>query len=542
MNMTSRDSKKYGDSSTGCSTLSTWGTNRRITRIAPIVASIFVVFLLQTGCTKSQDTRVTIGSKSFTESIILGEIATQLVRDTGIPAQHRADFGGTRILFTALQDGQLDIYPEYTGTLIRELLHEENVTDLKSIRAALAKLGIKAAAPLGFNNTYALAMRRADADRLNIKTVTDLKDHPDLSFGFSNEFLDRGDGWPSLKQAYDLPHQSVRGMQHAVAYAGLAGGGIDVIDAYTTDPEILFHDLRSLEDDRAHFPRYDALWLYRADLADRHPKAVAAILRVCGQIDDQRMSELNAAARPEDITKRISEAQVAANYLADEYGIKADIDEATIASRITRTTIDHLKLVIPSLLAAIVIAIPLGVVAAKYAKLGQGILAATGILQTIPSLALLVLLIPPLSALGWEIGFPQAVVALCLYSLLPIVRNTVAGFRGIPVALRESAEALGLTPAAKLGRVELPLALPTILAGIKTAAILNIGFATLGALIGAGGYGQPILTGIRLADNARILEGAVPAAALALLAQGVFEIVERWVVPRGLRLQPGKQD
>jgi osmoprotectant transport system permease protein len=129
-----------------------------------------------------------------------------------------------------------------------------------------------------------------------------------------------------------------------------------------------------------------------------------------------------------------------------------------------------------------------------------------------------------------------SIVALFLYSLLPIVRSTHAGLVGIAPELRDSAKALGLSAAARLGLVELPLASPSILAGIKTSAIINVGTATLGALIGAGGYGQPILTGIRLDDMRLILEGAVPAALMALAAQAVFELAERFLIPAGLRL------
>ncbi len=148
-----------------------------------------------------------------------------------------------------------------------------------------------------------------------------------------------------------------------------------------------------------------------------------------------------------------------------------------------------------------------------------------------PSLALLVFMIPLLG-----IGEAPAIVALFVYSLLPIVRNTHAGLRGIPASLREVATALGLGPGASLRAVELPLASPAILAGIKTSAVINVGTATLGALIGAGGYGQPILTGIRLDDLRLILEGAIPAALLALGVERIFDLVEKIVVPRGLRL------
>jgi osmoprotectant transport system permease protein len=163
---------------------------------------------------------------------------------------------------------------------------------------------------------------------------------------------------------------------------------------------------------------------------------------------------------------------------------------------------------------------------------GQPVLAGAGLIQTIPSLALLVFMIPLLG-----LGAPSAIAALFLYSLLPIIRNTYAGLLGIPLNIRESAEALGLAPMARLRLIELPLASRTILAGIKTAAVINVGTATLGGLIGAGGFGQLIFSGIRKDDNALTLEGAIPAALLALAVLGLFELAERFFVPRGLTLR-----
>ncbi len=193
---------------------------------------------------------------------------------------------------------------------------------------------------------------------------------------------------------------------------------------------------------------------------------------------------------------------------------------------------EHVALVSISLAAAILVAIPLGIVAARRPRLGAVILTMVGVIQTIPSLALLVFMIPWLG-----IGAKPALVALFLYSLLPIVRNTATGLRDIPNSLRESAEALGLPPRARLVKIELPMASRAILAGIKTAAVINVGTATIGALIGAGGFGQPILTGIRRDDLRMILfEGAIPAALLALAVQGAFDLAERFLVPRGLRL------
>jgi osmoprotectant transport system permease protein len=230
---------------------------------------------------------------------------------------------------------------------------------------------------------------------------------------------------------------------------------------------------------------------------------------------------------------RRTEADVAAQFVATNFGIANSKRNEGMAARLLRRTAEHLKLTFLSLAAAILIALPLGIAAARRPTLGQMILALVSIVQTIPSLALLVFLIPILG-----IGAPPAIAALFLYSLLPIVRNTASGLANIPLSIHNSAVALGLTPMRRLKLVEIPMASPAILAGMKTAAVINVGTATLGALIGAGGYGQPILTGIRLDNFNLILEGAVPAALLALIVQWLFELAEHYLVPHGLRLKP----
>ena len=473
---------------------------------------------------------VTIGSKVFTEGVILGEVATQLTMDAGARATHRRQLGGTRILFNALESGELDVYPEYSGTLAQEILASLGVKTEAETRAALAARGIVMSRPLGFSNTYAVGMREAVAARLGIQTISDLRRHPELALGFSNEFMDREDGWPHLRNLYHLPHRDVRGLDHDLAYRALELGAIQATDLYSTDAEIRAYSLRVLRDDLACFPNYDAVWLYRADLPKRAPAVVESLARVEGRISLAAMTAMNARAKLD----KVPEDQVAADFLAGTLGITAEIKSEGMIHRLARHTEEHLGLVAISLLAAIVVAIPLGILAAHGPKLGHIILSVTGIIQTIPSLALLVFMIPLLG-----IGTPPAIVALFLYSLLPIVRNTATGLRDIPSSLRESAEALGLSPWAILRLVELPLASRAILAGIKTAAVIDVGTATLGALIGAGGFGQPILTGIRRADMRQILlEGALPAAALALLVQAAFELAERFLVPKGLRLGP----
>ena len=471
---------------------------------------------------------VRVGSKAFTESVTLGELATGLIRDAGVPAEQRRAIGGTRLVWNALLAGEIDMYGEYTGTIAQEILARHNVRGDADIRQALADRGIGMSAPLGFNNTYAIGVPSELAKRLDLRTISDLRKHPRLRLGFSNEFMDRSDGWPALRSAYNLPQADVRGLDHDLAYRGLASGAIDATDLYSTDAEIRYYKLTVLEDDRHHFPRYDAVLLYRLDLKDRHPASVEAIHRLEGKIDEASMVDMNAAVK----LGRRSESAVAADFLHTALGVRMAVAREDAVGRIARLTGEHLYLVGVSMLAAIVLAVPLGIVAARHPLPGQAILGVTGIFQTIPSLALLVFMIPLLG-----IGALPAIVALFLYSLLPIVRNTYAGLHDIAPSVRESAAALGLPPGARLWLIELPIASRSILAGIKTSTVINIGTATLGALIGAGGYGQAILTGIRLDNTSLILQGAVPAAAMALAAQGLFELFDRALIPKGLRLK-----
>jgi osmoprotectant transport system permease protein len=481
--------------------------------------------VLATSAFASQPVRV--GSKAFTESVILGELATQLGNNAGIPTIHRAQLGGTRVLWEALVAGQIDIYPEYTGTIIQELI-PGTPSDMTTIDTALRQRGIGMTRPLGFNDTYALGIPQTLANQPNLRSISDLAEHPLLRFGFSNEFLSRKDGWPLLKTVYTLPQTNVTGLDHDLAYRAVASGSIDVIDLYSTDAEIAFYHLRTLDDDRHVFPAYQAVYLYRLDLRDRAPGVIKAITRLEGAIDASHMIEMNALSK----LKKVPEANVASQFLSAQFQINSTPHVQSMTAQLLLRTCEHLQLVGVSLTASIIVAIPLGVLAFLWPRVGQIILAVVAVIYTIPSLALLVFMIPLLG-----IGTLPAIIALFLYGLLPIVRNTYAGLSGIAPGLRESAIVLGLSPSARLLKIELPLAAPSILAGIKTAAVINVGTATIGALIGAGGYGQPILTGIRLADNRLILLGAIPAAVLALMVQGGFGLLERCVVPRGLRIK-----
>ena len=325
-------------------------------------------------------TRITVGSKAFTESVILAEVLRHLARHAGAEAVHQRQLGGTRVVWNALLSGDIDAYPEYTGTLLREILAGENLRTQAELQQALAARGVRMTDSLGFTNSYAIGVKQSLARQLDLRRISDLKSHPELVFGFGNEFMNRADGWPGLQQHYHLPQQSVRGLDHDLAYRGIDAGTLQVIDLYATDAEIEYYKLLALEDDLDYFPVYDAVIVYRADLEQRAPEVVAQFQRLAGAIDEVAMSRMNA-------------------------------------------------------------------------------------------------------------------------------------------------------------RVKLHAQPDSVVAGIKTSAVINVGTATLGALIGAGGYGQPILTGIRLDDISLILQGAVPAALLALLVQGLFETVERGLLPKSLRLQ-----
>ncbi len=534
--------------------------------VGVLFGALWPVFAAQAGAS------LQVGSKRFTESYVLGAIVTEALVVQGVSAVHRPGLGNTAVLEQALASGSIDVYPEYTGTIVRELLGREGHATLEQLNAWLAPRGLKAMAPLGFNNSYALALREADAKRLGIETLSDLgrAAASGLRLGLSHEFLGRADGWPALKLAYGLGFATPAGLDHGLAYAALEQEQVDVIDIYTTDAKIGRSPVRVLRDDRRFFPRYDAVLLMRAGLD-------ASLLEgLRGRIDAPRMIAMNAAVEldgrpytevardfvaglqradtaaavaPRDATAALasvaparpapastsaatgaaSSSAVAAGDPTLGLGVLGSKRAAPsfwqrlFAEDFMRLTRQHLLLVFGSLALAIAIGVPLGVLAWQRPRLGQGLLALVGVIQTVPSLALLAFLIVVVGG----IGFVPALLALLLYALLPIVRNTQTGLASVGAGLSQAARALGLTRWQRLVHVELPLAAPTVLAGVQTAATINVGTATLAAFIGAGGYGERIVSGLALNDTAVLLSGAVPAAMLALAVQGGFELLLR---------------
>ncbi len=458
---------------------------------------------------------VQVGSKRFTESYVLGEVLAQAAGGV-----HKPGLGNTAILYEALRNGAIDVYPEYSGTIAREILKLEQRADLAELNRRLAPLGLAASVPLGFSNGYALGMRADDAREKGVKTLSDLKRRPALRVAVSHEFLGRRDGWPGLREAYGLP-QSPSGLDHGLAYEALAAGRVDVIDLYTTDAKIARGGIAVLVDDRKFFPSYDAVLLHRADAPQRFPAAFRAWRGLEGRIGEEAMRRMNARAELD----KVAFAHVAEEFLSGTSASppSRSLWDAVFAPDFGRLLLEHAGRVAGSLAAAVLAGVPLGVVAAKVRWVAQPVLLAAGLVQTIPSLALLAVLIP----LTGQIGAWPALIALFLYALLPITRNTHTGIAQVPDGLRQAGTALGLTRGVLLAKIELPLAVPTILAGVKTSAIVNVGTATIAAFIGAGGFGERIAQGLALNDGTLLLAGALPAAGLALAVHALFEIAER---------------
>ncbi len=491
---------------------------------------VIVLALLFAWPTEALARPVVIGCKQDVEGQVLAEIMAQLLEDRGFAVERRFSLGGTLICFEALKRGSVDVYPEYSGTVAQAILQMSGPVSHARMRELLRqRYNLEMLDFFGFSDTYALAMSRKTAERLGLKNISDLSRQPDLRFGFSNEFLNRQDGWLGLAKVYGLSARPV-GMEHALTYSAIHEDKLDVTDAYSTDGDLKKFDLILLEDDRRFFPSYLAFPFVRGELDD-------AAKQVLDELADT-LSVEEVRALKQSVQEKKSLPDVAAQFLKSKgllTGHRPTTAPTAAAERtidwwfLLRCTLEHLQLTLFSLLAGMAVAIPLAVSVSRLRTVSRVVMYCAGVFQTIPSIALLAFMIPL-----FGIGREPAVAALFLYSLLPILRNTSAALFSIDPVLRKVSVGMGLTAWQRLRYIELPLAAPTILAGIKTAAIINIGTATLAAFIGAGGLGEPIVTGLALNDVGLILQGAVPAAILAIITELVFEQLERVLVPRHL--------
>ncbi|MDQ7054124.1 MAG: glycine betaine ABC transporter substrate-binding protein [candidate division KSB1 bacterium] len=489
--------------------------------------TILCIWLMAAPVEAQSPGTLVIGGKNFNEGSLLAEIMAQMLEAHGFDVERRFRLGGTMVCFSALKNGEIDAYPEYSGTIAQAILKLPRSVSFDSLNQLLVnEYRMQMLPGFGFNNTYALAMPRALAERLQIHNISDLRRHPELSLGFSLEFLNRHDGWIGLRRHYHLP-QRPQGLEHGLAYMALQRGEIDLTDAYSTDGDIPRYDLVLLQDDRGFFPTYLAVPLIRLDLP---AEARQALLRLANRLDENQMQRLNARI----VVEKQAPTAVASDFLRSENLITGDGPaQETFWSLLARRTWRHLLLSSIALFMAMTIAIPTGMVTFRFRRFARLLTYLAGLLQTIPSIALLAFMIPL-----FGIGVVPAIVALFLYSLLPILRNTLIALFSVDPLLKKVATGMGMSPWQRMRFIELPLASPTILAGIKTAAVINIGTATLAAFIGAGGLGEPIVTGLTLNDTGLILQGAIPAALLAIAVELIFEFTERFLIPAHLRQYP----
>jgi osmoprotectant transport system permease protein len=500
----------------------------------------------------ASDRPVIIASKPFGESYLLAEVFSQLLESRGINVERRPGLGATEIAFGALRSNAIDVYPEYTGTGLLAILHETPDSSMRTdprrayrrvAQRFMTEYGVQWLPPLGFQNGYAIAVRRETATKLNLRSLSDLgRASADLVAGFTSDFIGRSDGLAGLSGAYGMRFKSVRPLSPAVKYVALAESAVDVIDGYSTDGLLARYDLVTLVDDAAFFPPYEAAALVSPRLAAERSDVVAVLTLLSGRLDESSMRTWNRRIEVDgepiarvatDVLKSLgmsgAEAAVGATgapamrtgFFSYFWGRRAE----TLA-----LTVRHLQLVLFALLAAVAVAVPLGLVLERTRRGAEWVVGGLGVLQTIPSIALLAFMIPLLG-----VGFLPALVALWLYALYPIARNTYTGVRSADPEAVEACEAMGATATQRLLWVRLPLAAPIVIAGVRTAAVITVGAATLAAFIGAGGLGEPIVTGLALADPRLILSGALPAALLALVVDGILAAVERAVRPAHLR-------
>jgi osmoprotectant transport system permease protein len=515
---------------------------------AYLCAAVLLAALPHPAPVSAASGKVVVASKNFEESRLLAEMFARLIEArTGLAVERRFNLAGTQVCFEALRNGAVDVYPEYTGTGIVVLLGEspgsaaqvrERVRDAFRERWELEWLD-----PLGFENAYAIAVRGDLARDRGLATITDLAAvSADLSAGFGYEFIEREDGLPGLARTYGLAFDRVLGMQQALKYEAAGSGRIDALDVYTTDGRLLDYDLVVLEDDRDFFPPYEAAALAREETLREHPGMREALAELGGRLDVETMQRWNRRLQEDgEPVERVAADALAELGLVEPGEVKAVSSRGrswisylwAVRGEILRRTVEHLGLSGMGLLLGVALAMPLGLVLVGTPRLAEPVIRTVGVTQTIPSIALLAFMIPLAG-----VGALPAVLALWIYSLFPILRNTYTGVRDADPAAVQAARALGMTGGQILRWVRLPLAAPFIMAGIRTAAVLTVGTATLAAFIGAGGLGVPIVSGLQLADTSIILSGAVPAALLAVLVDLVLGWVEGRLRPPGLETNP----
>ena len=480
-----------------------------------------------------------VGSKFFTESYILSEMVVLLLEEESQqPVERKLGLGGTQVAFQALNDGKIHVYPEYTGTGYAAILkkqgesHPDRVYQIVD-RSFREKWGIEWSRPIGFNNTYALAVRGNDKEFEGVRTLSQLSEKgvEDYIYASPYEFMERKDGQVEFAKKYNFnftPSQ-VLAMEAGLMYSAIRDKKVDIIVSYSTDGRIKAYNLRLLEDDKMFFPPYHVSLVAKSEVLRKSPALRQVFKRVENLITEDEMVYMN------DQVDRLKREPIdVARAFLEKKGLieKGSYDVFSDKKRyFFKLLIEHLSLSFGALALSILVSLPVGVLLTRYQRLGKVVFPIINIIQTIPSLALLGFLIPIMG-----IGFVPGLFALFLYSLLPLIRNTYTGILGVHKDYIEVSKGIGLTNMQILLIIEIPLALPVILAGLRTAAVIVVGTTTLVALIGAGGFGDPIFRGISTVNSHLILLGAVPVALLSIIVDKSIEYSERWLVSDGLRI------
>jgi len=492
---------------------------------------------------------VVVSSKSFGESIILGEILSILLTDRfKQPVVRRLGLGGTKVAFDALVSDDIHVYPDYSGTGYSMILKRSGENDAAKVFDIVnsefsKRWGIKWSQSLGFNNTYALAVRKDDPQFKNIQKVSELSslDTGQFRYAAPYEFMERKDGHRGFSEKYNLRFKknNMISMSAGLMFTAIKDREVDMMIAYSTDGRIGASDLRLLEDDLSYFPPYFVSFLFKESSYKKFPALKKAINLLENKITAKEMIHMNDQV---DRLKRDS-YQVAKNFLIKKKMLsghtKSEFKDMGFFSfamskkkYLLKIIKDHLVLSFSAFFLALLVSLPIGILLTRYQKAGMIVFPIVNTIQTIPSLALLGFLIPVVG-----IGFIPALIALFLYSLLPLIRNTYTGILGVDRNYLEASRGIGLNNFQILIHVELPLAMPIIIAGMRTAIVIVIATATLAALIGAGGLGDPIFRGVSTVNSNLILLGAIPSALLALIVDRSIGFLEKAVVSKGIRLK-----
>jgi osmoprotectant transport system permease protein len=490
---------------------------------------------------------IVVASKPFTESYLLAEMVAQLLERRGLAVERRIGLGATDVAFAAIRRGDIDVYPEYTGTGLQVLLGD-SATGLSAAETyrrvaagSVRAFDVTWLPPLGFENTYAIAVSRRTAERLRLRTLADLG-RPDVALraGLTPDFIGRADGLPRLQQVTGWTPRETRPLSAVVKYSALRSASVDVIDAYSTDGRLAGDSLVVLTDNVSAFPPYEASLVVSARLRDTQPHVIALLTQLSGMIDEGAMRRCNAALELEGAELRRTAAR-ALDELALPRGQgdaarqmlrppRAGLLDAAWWADMPRWLGRHFFLALTALTLAVIVGGTFGTWLALSARRADLLLRLLGAIQTIPGIALLVLCIPL-----FGIGAPPAIFALWLYALLPIVQGVYTGLRFTDRATLQASVALGLSPWQQLRDVRIPLAAPALISALRTASVLTVGGATLAAFVGGGGLGEPIATGLSLADQRLVLAGAIPSALLAILLDLLLAGLARLVTPAHLR-------